>query len=217
MNPGTEQILADHYQKTFELTLNVWEQRNRTFLILLAVVGAASLLTFNVSQAQPLLADLIAKMVGVEDATRRAELRTSFPYGLIQSILLMVVLYLTLILYHRTTFILRSYEYLAAIEKELRDALALPSQMVSFTREGSYYVQHKPALSKAIGATYVLMLGILLVAFLAARVHTDFTSSQIAFGVVDLLLAIPTLLFFRAYALASISSKLVKRLLLAKA
>src|SRR5262245_65882553 len=99
MNPGTEKLLAEHYQKTFELTLTVWEQRNRTFLILLAVVGVASLLTFNVSQAQPLLADLISKTVGVEDATRRAELRTSFPYGLIQSILLMVVLYLTLLLY----------------------------------------------------------------------------------------------------------------------
>ena len=153
MNPGTEKLLAEHYQKTFELTLTVWEQRNRTFLILLAVVGVASLLTFNVSQAQPLLADLISKTVGVEDATRRAELRTSFPYGLIQSILLMVVLYLTLLLYHRTTFILRSYEYLAAIEKELRDALALSSQMVSFTRESSFYMQHRPALSKVIGAT----------------------------------------------------------------
>lgn len=213
MNPGTEKLLAEHYQKTFELTLTVWEQRNRTFLILLAVVGVASLLTFNVSQAQPLLADLISKTVGVEDATRRAELRTSFPYGLIQSILLMVVLYLTLLLYHRTTFILRSYEYLAAIEKELRDALALSSQMVSFTRESSFYMQHRPALSKVIGATYVLMLGLLLLAFLGARVYTDFKSYQIAFGVVDLLLAVSTLLFFRAYALASVPSKFIQRLL----
>jgi hypothetical protein len=93
MNPSTAELLAEHYQKTFELTLSVWEQRNRTFLMLLGVVGAASLLTFNVSQAQPILADLIAEAVGAEGATRRAELRTSFPYGILQSILLMVVLY----------------------------------------------------------------------------------------------------------------------------
>jgi hypothetical protein len=66
MTPGTE-LIAEHYQKTYELTLAMWEQRNRTFLILLATVGIATLLTFNVSQAQPLLVDLIANAVGIEE------------------------------------------------------------------------------------------------------------------------------------------------------
>ena len=35
------EVLAEHYQKTFELTLMTWEKRNQTFLLLLAVVGAA--------------------------------------------------------------------------------------------------------------------------------------------------------------------------------
>jgi hypothetical protein len=38
-------VVAEHYQKTYELTLQMWEQRNTTLLYLIAVVGAAALLT----------------------------------------------------------------------------------------------------------------------------------------------------------------------------
>jgi hypothetical protein len=202
MREGTE-LLADHYQKTFELTLTVWEQRNRTFLMLLAVVGVATLLTFNVSATQPLLVDVIASILSIDDAARRAELRTSFPYGLIQSILLMVVLYLMLILYHRTTAILRNYDYLAAVEQEIRDSLELPASMVSFTREGRFYAKAKVRLAPAIGLAYVLMLFCLLVPFLGMRILTDFTSGQYWFGAIDIALAIPTLMFYAAYAFSS--------------
>jgi hypothetical protein len=34
MNKEIE-LLVGHYEKTYEITLKVWEQRNRTFLILL--------------------------------------------------------------------------------------------------------------------------------------------------------------------------------------
>src|SRR5882672_8946377 len=118
-------LTAEHYQKTYELTLQMWEQRNTTFLLLLTVVGAATVLTFNVPQAQPLLVDIIAKFVGITDAERLKDLRQSFPYGVVQSILLMTVLYLMVILYHRTVFIQRCYAYLGAIEPELKKSLRL--------------------------------------------------------------------------------------------
>lgn len=198
------ELLADHYQKTFEVTLGVWEQRNLTFLILLAVVGGATLLTFNVAQAQPLLVDLIAKVLSVENAERQKELRASFPYGLIQSILLMVVLYLTLVLYHRTSFVTRSYRYLEALEREIRFALDLPSDTVAFSREGQFYWNHRPLLAKAVGVAYTGMLGTLLVAFLSMRVYTDLQLGAIAFAVADVVLGILILLFYAAYALTSV-------------
>jgi hypothetical protein len=210
MRPGTE-LLADHYQKTFELTLTVWEQRNRTFLMLLGVVGAATLLTFNVSQTQPLLVDVISTLLGIDDAARRAELRTSFPYGLIQSILLMVVLYLMLILYHRTTAILRNYHYLAALEDELRQGLELSPSSVSFTREGRFYAKDKVPMGATIGLTYVLMLFFLLIPFLWMRIYTDFASGRYWFGVMDSVLAVPILFFYGAYAFSS--SGFLRRLL----
>jgi hypothetical protein len=140
------EILAEHYQKTFELTLITWEKRNQTFLLLLGVVGAATLLTSNVPQAQPLLVDLVMKLLGITEATRAAELRSSFPYWLIQSILQMKVMYLMLILYQRTVTIQRLYKYMALLEDEIREALTLASTTKSFTREGSFYEAHKPVL-----------------------------------------------------------------------
>ena len=212
MREGTN-LLVEHYHKTFEVVLSVWEQRNRTFLILLAVVGAATLLTFNVPQAQPLLVDLLAKLLSLESEQRRQELRTSLPYGLLQTILLMVVLYLTLILYHRTAFISRTYRYLESLEAEIRTGLEIPNECVAFSREGKYYWSRRPILAKAVWACFVGMLGILLAAFLGARVSNDFATGNLWFAVVDLVLSIPTLLFFLAYAFSSASDELLRKLL----
>jgi hypothetical protein len=208
-------LLVEHYQKTHEITLSSWEQRNRTFLLLLAVVGGATLLTYKVPVAAPLLADLVAKLFGIEDAGQREELRNSFPYGLIQSILLMVVFYLTVSLYHRTTFILRSYRYLQRMEEEIRTALELPDTSIAFTREGDFYWTYRPVLSPAVGAVYIGMLGFLLIAFLGMRIYDDFSSGNTAFGIADILIAAPTLLFFAAYAIGS--SWWVKKLFNVKA
>ncbi|MGF6597766.1 hypothetical protein P3T23_002483 [Paraburkholderia sp. GAS448] len=193
------EIVADHYQKTYELTLQMWEQRNTTLLQLLAVVGVAALVTFNVPQAQPLLVDLIAKLVGMSDEGARQDLRRSFPYGLIQSILLMVILYLTAVLYHRTAFIRRCYAYLAAMEPELRAGLELPPDSVAFTRESVFYGQHRATFGRLVSGTYVGMLGLLLLAFLCARILADFSDGNFLIGTVDVALAIPIVLLFVAY------------------
>jgi hypothetical protein len=195
------EIVADHYQKTYELTLQMWEQRNTTLLQLLAVVGVASLLTFNVPQAQPLLVDLIAKLVGMSDEGARQELRRSFPYGLIQTILLTVILYLTAVLYHRTAFIRRCYAYLAAMEAELRDGLGLAPDSVAFTRESAFYGRHRAGLGRFVSGTYVVMLGLLLLAFLCGHILADFSASNVLFGLADVALAVPIVVLFVAYAL----------------
>jgi hypothetical protein len=196
-------LLAEHYQKAHEQTNSFWEKRNRTFLILLGVIGAATLLTYKVPLAAPLLADLVSKLLGIEDAAQRAELRNSFPYGLLQSILL-IVFYLTVSLYHHTTSIQRGYLYLEKVEDDIRKSLGLPESSVSFTREGSFYWTYRPRFfSSLLGAIYVGILGLLLLAFLGMRIYDDFSSGQTLFGVVDVLIAAPTLLFFCAYAVSS--------------
>ena len=199
------ELLTEHYEKTYETTLKVWEQRNKTFLVLLAVVGVATLLTFKVSQTQPLLVDLIAKTLSITDANRIAELRLSLPYGVIQSILMMVILYLTVILYHRTTFILRNYLYLGALETEIRPGMGLTEESVAFTREGKFYQDHQPCLSRIVGLAYVVMLGILLFAFFGMRIYTDLSTGTLWFTIIDAFLSLSSLIFFVAYACASSS------------
>ncbi|MGF6408363.1 hypothetical protein [Paraburkholderia sp. MM5482-R1] len=194
------QIVAEHYQKTYELTLQMWEQRNTTFMQLLAVVGVAALLTLNVPQAQPLLVGLIAKVAGISGESGLRDLRRGFPYGLIQSILLMVILYLMAILYHRTALIRRCYAYLGAMEPEIKTSLHLKPEAVAFTRESTFYRQHEAPFGRLVAITYVGMLGALLASFLGAHIFADFSHGNYMIGVADVALAIPTILFFTAYA-----------------
>jgi hypothetical protein len=58
------ELLAVHYQKSYEVTSDHWRQRNRIFLILVGVIGAATLLTFRESETQPLLVSWIAETLG---------------------------------------------------------------------------------------------------------------------------------------------------------
>jgi len=204
---STAELLVEHYHKSFEITLTMWEQRNLTFLILLVVVGVATLLTYDVPQAQPLLVDIVAKLLAIDGDARKNELRTGLPYGLIQSIFLMTILYLTLVLYHRTSFINRSYKYLHGLEDEIRALLKLPASSIAFSREGKFYWDRRPKLSRLVGAAYVGMLGILLFAFLWMRITSDLKTGSTAFAIADIFLAVPTVLFFLAYTQSSIYFK----------
>jgi hypothetical protein len=210
------QILAEHYQKTYELTYELWKQRNQTFLILLAVIGAATLLTFSATQTNPLLVRWIAKVLDVKDKQEIQELAGSFPFGLLQSLLLVVVFYLVVNLYHRALYVLRNYRYLAALEQEIRGHLEAPPKSIAFTREGSFYWSDRTFLQSAVKWCYIVLVGCLLFAFLGGRIYEDFTTRTVVLAVVDLMISIATSLFFLAYARSSISMDTEKAVLRGK-
>lgn len=199
-----QELLVEHYHKTYDLTFSVWESRNQSLLILLAVVGFSTLLTFNVSEAQPLLVDIIAKLCGIASDERIKNLKKSFPYGVIQSIFIIVVFYLIINLYHKTCFIIRSYHYLSGIEKDIRSALNLPTDSVSFTREGDFYNNHRTFSSFMTGLSYVLILGVLLLSFLGMRLINDWHARDYFILVTDAILTLGIMYFFFVYAYTSL-------------
>ena len=200
------EALVEHYQKTYELTYEMWKQRNRTFLLLLGVIGVATLLTFRAPEANSLLVDLIRKLFDVSDPVRIDELRKSFPFGLLQSILLIAVFYLMVNLYHRALYVLRNYSYLSNLEQEIRQHLSLAEGTVSFTRESTFYWGGRHgSLLGFVKWVYIAFLGLLLLAFLGGRIVDDFRIGNVPLAVIDIIIAIPTLLFFLAYAKSSVS------------
>jgi hypothetical protein len=197
------QAVVDHYQKTYELTYELWKQRNRTFLLLLVVIGAATLLTFEVPTADSLLLDLIAKLLDISGSERVSQLQTSFPFGILQSILLLVVFYLMVNLYHRATYVLRNYHYLGKLETEIREQLGFQEGTAAFTREGSYYWRSRTPMMGFVKWSYFVLLGLLLLAFLGGRIAGDFRDGNVIFGIVDIVIAAPTVMFFYAYVQSS--------------
>jgi small-conductance mechanosensitive channel len=198
-------ILADHYQKTYELTFELWKLRSQTFLILLAVIATGTLLTFSPTETNPLLVLWIAKILEVKTDPGIQELSRSFPFGLLQTLLLVVVFYLVVTLYHRSLYVLRNYRYLAALERDIREQLEAPPQSVAFTREGSFYWSDHAFLQGAVKWCYIVLVGGLLFAFLGARIYQDFKTRTLTLAAVELVIALATSLFFLAYAGSSVT------------
>ena len=197
-------LLVDHYQKTFELTYELWKQRNTTFLILLGVIGAAILLTFQVSETNSLLVYLVAKVLNITDLNRIATLQKSFPFGILQSILLFIVLYLMVNLYHRAVGVLRNYNYLGLLETEIRKNLNLLDTEVAFSREGNFYWHNRGWGLGVVKWIYFALLGGLLTSFLVGKTIDDIKTQSEILIAVDALMGIPTLFFFVAYVKSSI-------------
>ena len=169
------------------------------------MIGAATLLTFSPTQTNPLLVRWIAKVLDVTGKDEIQELGKSFPFGLLQSLLLVVVFYLVVNLYHRALYVLRNYRYLAALEREIREQLEASPESVAFTRESGFYWSDRAFLQSAVKWCYIVLVGCLLFAFLGARIYQDFRTRTLTLALVDLVISIATSLFFLAFARSSVS------------
>jgi hypothetical protein len=146
------QALVGHYHDTYDVTWKLWEQRNKTFLMLLLVVGLANLFTndeFLLGLMQELLSHIKASQVV-------GEFRNSLPYRTIHIIMLILVFYFTVNIYHRSTSVLRNYAYLGRMEKEIRDEFNLTEREVAFTRESGFYWNKRPFLFSSVKYFYIL-------------------------------------------------------------
>ena len=198
------ELLVSHYQKTHEVTLEMWKQRNRLFLYLLIVVGVASFLALGPQEAHSLLVDMLAKILDISDNERIDELRTSFPYNLIQTLLLIVVFYLMVNLYHRSRFVIRNYMYLGFLEKEIRQELKLSKADAAFTRESRFYWRTRDSLAWLVKWAFFILLGGLLALFLGSRIVCDVTNGEIFFIIVDLAAAALIVVFYVGYIFSSV-------------
>lgn len=198
------ELLVDHYHKTFELTSRLWEQRNRLFLLLIGVIGLATVLTYSETETNSLFVDLVIKALGIEDSSRIAELKSSFPFALLHSILLLVVFYLMFNLYHRAVSVLMQYAYLGALEMEIREALMFNPGTRAFTRESDFYWSQRPKLLGSVKWVYIGLLGLLLGSFLVGRIIDDWRAHMVLFVFIDLIVGIPTAIYFWGYAATSI-------------
>lgn len=198
-------ILIEHYQKSFELTFEMWKQRNRIFLYLLATIGIASLISLKIPQTETLMVYLIAKMTGLTKDTDITNLKNNFPYWEIMTILLILIFYLMVNLFHRAISVLRNYQYLAILETEIRNKLKVPKNSLAFSREGKFYWKDRPKLLFSIKFAYIGSLGILLSLFLYKRIESLIHEGNWFHGGISALIIIPIALYFIAYVIYTVS------------
>lgn len=195
------ELVAEHDQRTFELTERSWTRRDRPFLVWLLAVAAAALLSGDVTHAQPLLLDWLVSALDMKEPARIDRLREGFPFALLHAALLLVVFYLTVNVHHAASNVLRGYRYLGLLEGELRRMLRLERGSSAFTREGAFYSAHRARLQPWVQWAYEGIMATVLLLFLGARVIDDARAGAGWMLALDALIGAPTLLFFGAYAL----------------
>jgi hypothetical protein len=218
MSDQAIQELTGHYRDTFEVTYRLWEQRNRVFLALLAVVGIGSVALYRLP-APPGAASAESTSVIVKAAVaiassasplpgNAAELAATIPYPLVHAAILVSVFYMMVNLFHRSATVLRNYGYLKQLEGEIRGRLALGEDSIAFTREGEFYWSNRPAMFGMVKYFYTSILGGLLGLFFYYRLSEDVglwlkeMSQGNGFLVaIDLLVFAPTALVFAGYVL----------------
>lgn len=201
-NIEVAKILAEHYQHTVEQTVMLWKQRNRIYLILIGIIAIAAFLSLQITEANNLFVDLVANILRIEDTSRITQLRTTLPFGTLQTIFLAIVFYLQTNLYHRELGVRRNYLYLGKLEIEIRQALQLEKEKVAFTREGSFYWSHRPPILRTVGPFYSSVNFVLLVLFLFSRLASDYNSGEYGFLLIDSFIAVGTLIYFSGNVLS---------------
>ncbi len=196
-------LLTEHYQKTYELTYEVWKGRNNTFLLLLAAIGIASLIVFPSLGTRSLFVLYIEHVVGVTDAQFQG-VQSGFPFGILQALALFVIFYLMVNLYHRALYVLKGYSYLGLLETEIREVMGLTDDKISFTRESRFYWDNRDPLLGTVKWVYITLLSAVLITFEFGIAIQDSSTRDWWHLAIDALFGAPTLFYLIAYAKASI-------------
>lgn len=219
-NMSTAEVLAEHYQKTNELTYSLRQERDKFFLFLLGALGAATLFNFDATASSSLLIAVAVKFLEIKDATVISKLQTSPLLEIIETLLLVGVFYLMSNLHQRNTGVLRNFQYLGAMEQEIRNRLEIKKDEYSFSREGGFYWQaregddgaplgfkarwlkriHALNLTKSF---YTFFLALLLLFSFVLRIRNDLIAQNWFLAGVDTLIGIPTLIYWWSYARTS--------------
>jgi hypothetical protein len=193
------EVLAEHFQKTFELNHSLWEERNKNFLVLLGVAGVELLLIYRTEGVLRVIADFYSKFLKDKSPD---DIASGFPFNLLISILLVVILYLMIQISHRTRHIKRTYGYLELVESDLRRTLEITTGH-SLTREGDYYRNNQSYIFTLTGIVYALLLGVLLFLVGYGKLRplrpTSTISIDTLLPVVDVLVLIMTAIFYIDY------------------
>lgn len=201
--PVKVDVLAEHYQKTFEVAYDYWKERNKLFVILVLTAGFGLMLLLHIPTTDSLLVAAIAKFLNITDQITRTDLQAKFPFDILLSGVLVVMFYLMQRLYSTNLSVMRMYLYLGALEKEVQPHLGLSKGSISFTREGGFYWEKRTAMQAMSKYYYVVVLFIILIPFMIFKLIADFQSPNLIIIAVDIIVSLMIALYWREYARSS--------------
>jgi len=206
----TIQVVTEHYQKTFELTHEMWKERNKLFVYLVLTTGVGLLFLLRVPEFDKLLVETIASILNIDDAARIAELYSNFPFDVLLSAILVIIFYLMQKLYSTNLSVSRYYLYLGAMEEEIRKTLKQPKNSVAFTREGKFYWSGRSVTQNISKWLYVTVITITLLPFSILKIFSDLELKSIVLIIVDIVVSLMTYIYLFEYARSALRLDVAK-------
>jgi hypothetical protein len=201
--PVNVEVLATHYQKTFEVAYDYWKERNKLFIYLVLMAGIGLMLLLRVPTADDLIVNAIATLLNITEQVDKTALKTAFPFDILLSAILVVMFYLMQRLYSTNLSVMRTFMYVGQLEKEMRGYMGLLADKVYFTRESGFYWGRRSKIQTMSKWFYVGVLFIILVPFMVFKMLDDFTKPEWLVITVDLAVSVVTVWYWAEYARSS--------------
>lgn len=160
------EILYDHYKETSELCRESQKRRNTLFVVLCLLESLSFLFVINpVSTTENIITVINTYL----------EADFTFEYGILQTLLWVLVAYVTIRYCQETLSVERLYNYLNALETSLTKECS-----ISFKREGEEYFSRYPIVLNIIDLFYKMFCPILFVTINIIRINLEWKGKYLS-------------------------------------
>lgn len=161
------ELYYDHYKETFELSKQAQHRRNCLFVWLCVLEALSFLFLIKPDKA-----------VEVFVAEINAHFETNLVFGnvILQTLLWILIAYITVIYCQETLYVERQYPYMDKLEKEI----AKESKTVLFEREGQGYLNEYPMVLNFIDLFYKLFCPVLFMGINITRIVWEWKGNSLS-------------------------------------
>ena len=156
------ELLYDHYKETCEIQRTNLKIRNTAFVIVIIILGMLLLLSYSPDTIGAVILSILNHEYGID-----AEIQ----FGLIQSLVCVVLLYSSMRYYQTTVYLERLYKYLHKVEDRLNTAIS--DENIIIDREGRSYLSGYPQFNDTIDFMYKWLFPILYIVAIAIKIYTE--------------------------------------------
>lgn len=161
------ELLYDHYKETFSIIQNNLKQRNRFFVIMFLTMALQLLLALSPNSIFSLINFLVLSQFDVD---------ISGYMLIIQSLLWLLLLYLTMRYYQTSVYIERCYNYIHSLEQNIEQ-----KTKIKFDREGGDYLSDYPKMCDFIDVLYKWVFPIIYCFIISFKIMSELNFVQCEF------------------------------------
>lgn len=153
------ELYYDHYKDTFEHLQSYLRKRDNYTIMLFIMV---SVLSFQINEPQ--------ESIKLANAFIQSEFKdATIEFKYINTILLFVFLWLTILYYQINLLIEKTYKYIHKVEDNLSH-----SGEYHITREGKNYLEHYPWLSFIVHRIYTILFPLLIILIIIFKLYYEY-------------------------------------------